>query len=287
MRDLYNVRTVRLLASLLGDTTTTTTTTTNNNNTIDDVRARDAALPTYIGANRRMALAAAPFMDFASTQTAIACGTMDDFVTSMSRRSKKIFSSSTTKSSSSSSDDDANVIEAGGQVDVDAAMTWRARWTTAIQSAVLLALLTLTSTVVVVSLDTVMPAIVKSDLASSLLLTLSFVVAATLALLVFSVALTLGVKKLLIGHYRPGAHRHWSSFYARHWIVQCVAKLIPWSLVEGTVFHVVVLRLLGARIGRRVHIGRECHLEGAWDLLDIGDDVTVKKKPPISVVFCF
>ena len=46
----------------------------------------------------------------------------------------------------------------------------------------------------------------------------------------------------------------------------------------GTEFLNLTLRCLGARVGRRVHIHRGVDvLRGGWDLLDIGDDVTLAR----------
>src|SRR5205085_1581702 len=58
-----------------------------------------------------------------------------------------------------------------------------------------------------------------------------------------------------------------------------------WPLLEGTVLQNVALRLLGARIGRRVHIHRGVNLlQGGWDLLDIGDDVTIGQDASLRLV---
>jgi non-ribosomal peptide synthetase-like protein len=94
----------------------------------------------------------------------------------------------------------------------------------------------------------------------------------TLLAVLFAVA----VKRLLVGRYRPRRTPVWSSFYLQNWIVQEAVRLVPWGTLEGTTLQQVALRALGARIGRRVHIHRGVDLlRGGWDLLDIGDDVTV------------
>ncbi len=92
-------------------------------------------------------------------------------------------------------------------------------------------------------------------------------------------------KKLLIGRYRPMQAPAWGSFYVRNWMVQQIVRLIPWRILEGTVFQHAVLRALGARIGKRVHIHRGVDLlRGGWDLLDIGDDVTLSQEASLLVV---
>lgn len=98
--------------------------------------------------------------------------------------------------------------------------------------------------------------------------------------------LTVGLtKKILIGRYRALREPVWGSFYVRHWMVQQTTRLIPWRLLEGTVFQSSVLRLLGARIGERVHIHRGVNLlQGGWDLLHIGDDVTLCQDASLRLV---
>jgi len=93
------------------------------------------------------------------------------------------------------------------------------------------------------------------------------------------------VKSVLIGRYRPQRAPVWGSFYVRHWMVQQAARIIPWALLEGTIFQLAALRLLGARIGRRVHIHRGVNLQqGGWDLLEIGDDVTLSQDASLRLV---
>jgi non-ribosomal peptide synthetase-like protein len=84
------------------------------------------------------------------------------------------------------------------------------------------------------------------------------------------------LKRLLIGRYVPMQTPVWGAFYLRHWIVMRAVALIPWSLLEGTRMQIAILRALGARIGRGVHIHRGVRLtDGGWDLLEIGDDVSI------------
>jgi serine acetyltransferase len=100
--------------------------------------------------------------------------------------------------------------------------------------------------------------------------------AARAAWAVASVSLAVLAKRLLIGAYRPCRVPAWSGARLRHWIVARLAQVIPWGLIEGTELQSTVLRLLGARIGRRVHFHRGVALyDGGWDLLEIGDDVSL------------
>ena len=83
-------------------------------------------------------------------------------------------------------------------------------------------------------------------------------------------------KWTLIGRYRPGRTPVWSLPYLRHWIVMQVASLVPWRSMAGTPLIAVALRLLGAKVGERLHVHRGVNLmRGGWDLLELGDDVTL------------
>jgi hypothetical protein len=68
----------------------------------------------------------------------------------------------------------------------------------------------------------------------------------------------------------------WTWAYLRHWIVRHAAGAVPWWLLSGTELEMVALRALGARIGRRVHLHHGVDVrQGGWDLLEIGDEVSV------------
>jgi len=101
----------------------------------------------------------------------------------------------------------------------------------------------------------------------------------------FAVGLTVLTKRVLIGRYQAGRVPVWGRFFTRHWVVVRISRLIPWGLVQGTVFHAMILRALGAAVGRRVHVHAGVDLtNGGWDLLTIGDDVTVCQDAEVRVV---
>ena len=100
-----------------------------------------------------------------------------------------------------------------------------------------------------------------------------------------SAVVALITKRLLIGAYAPRRSPIWGGFYIRHWIVQQTARLVPWRLIEGTTVQQFILRALGAKIGARVHIHRRVDLwRGGWDLLTIGDDVTLSQEVMLRLV---
>ena len=100
-----------------------------------------------------------------------------------------------------------------------------------------------------------------------------------------SVALLVLAKRALVGRYEAGSFPVWGSLHVRNWVVQQAAKLVPWGLLEGSEFRLAVLRALGARIGTRVHVHRGVNLsEGGWDLLEIGDGVTIGQDVSLQLV---
>ncbi|MCE9638434.1 MAG: amino acid adenylation domain-containing protein [Planctomycetes bacterium] len=100
-----------------------------------------------------------------------------------------------------------------------------------------------------------------------------------------TVVVTAIVKRMVVGRYRPLRVPVWSWFHLRHWVVRQFASLIPWTFLADTVFLNAALRLLGARIGRRVHIHRGADIaRGGWDLLEIGDDATVGEDAALRLV---
>ena len=102
---------------------------------------------------------------------------------------------------------------------------------------------------------------------------------------VATVAYAAWVKRRLIGRYRPMRVPVWGREWLKHWVVSRAAARIPWWLVEGTEYQKMALRALGARIGERVHIHRGVELsEGGWDLLEIGDDVTLSQGASVRLI---
>jgi len=100
-----------------------------------------------------------------------------------------------------------------------------------------------------------------------------------------SLLAAVAAKKLLIGRYQAGRYPYMGSLYLRNWLVQQLVRLIPWELIEGTVFKNGFLRALGARIGKDVHIHRGVELRaGGWDLLEIGDGATIGRDASLGLV---
>ena len=157
---------------------------------------------------------------------------------------------------------------------------------TSVQIAWILIGLVLGSSAAYLAAFEAIPALMRSlGLITFLLLSPLLLFAALAAYTPVAVLIAVLVKRILIGRYRPLRAPAWGSFYVRNWMVQQTVRIVPWRLLHGTVFQLAVLRALGARIGRRVHIHRGVNLlQGGWDLLEIGDDVTLSQDAAVRLV---
>lgn len=112
-----------------------------------------------------------------------------------------------------------------------------------------------------------------------------FGLAGFIAYTAFSIGFAVGMKRVLIGRYQAVRAPVWGGFFLRNWIVQRTVSLVPWRAIDGTFLQIAVLRALGARIGQRVHIDRGVDLlQGGWDLLTIGDEVTLCRDAEVRLV---
>jgi non-ribosomal peptide synthetase-like protein len=98
-------------------------------------------------------------------------------------------------------------------------------------------------------------------------------VAASLAAVPLYFALGIGTKWLVIGRYREGDHPLWGLYYLRWWLVRRVLSLVPEGLILETPLMAVYLRLLGARVGRHVHVAGGKF--DAIDLVSVGDHTSI------------
>ena len=105
-------------------------------------------------------------------------------------------------------------------------------------------------------------------------------VQALIALFLFSLALLpimavmgIGAKWLIIGRYKAGVYPLWGSYYIRCWLVSGLQRLFGPGPFVGTPLLPVYYRLMGAKVGR--HCALDSALVMAWDLVSIGDDVSI------------
>ncbi len=86
-------------------------------------------------------------------------------------------------------------------------------------------------------------------------------------------AASIASKWLVIGRYRAGEYPLWGGYYVRFWFVNTIQSAIPVHYLAGTPLLNIYFRLMGARIGRNVHLTSPNF--ACYDLLDIGDDTSV------------
>jgi non-ribosomal peptide synthetase-like protein len=96
---------------------------------------------------------------------------------------------------------------------------------------------------------------------------------------VFGILLTVLVKKILIGKFRPGEKPFWCSFVWRNDVVtgtyQNLCDLFFLGMLRGTPFIAWALRAFGLKIGKR------CYIDSTWftefDLVEIGDEAALNE----------
>jgi non-ribosomal peptide synthetase-like protein len=86
-------------------------------------------------------------------------------------------------------------------------------------------------------------------------------------------ALSVAVKWLVIGRYKPGAYPVWGTYYLRWWIVRRFQIMAFPGLAAGTPLLPLYLRAMGAKVGKGCTI--DTSQFAVFDLLSIGDETSV------------
>lgn len=111
---------------------------------------------------------------------------------------------------------------------------------------------------------------------ASLLKTYARLVAVATMALVILTAVPIAAKWLLIGRWREESFPVWGLHYFRFWLVKTLIRNSPIGLFAGSPVYNVLLRLLGARIGRHaVILARTVPV--CTDLVSIGSNTIVNK----------
>ncbi|WP_247658170.1 Pls/PosA family non-ribosomal peptide synthetase [Aquabacter sp. L1I39] len=87
-------------------------------------------------------------------------------------------------------------------------------------------------------------------------------------------------KRLVLWRATPGRYPLWGFYFFRWWLSRQLVEFSHLGLMQGSPLAAATMRLLGAKIGKRVTISG-LHA-GAIDLLEIGDDVTLGAKISIG-----
>ena len=102
------------------------------------------------------------------------------------------------------------------------------------------------------------------------LLVASCVLVATYPVLLCTALIT---KWTVIGRFKPGVYPLWGLYYFRFWLVERVAALAPTWLLVGTPLLNTYYRLMGARIGKNVHLASDSIQ--CFDLVHVDDDAVI------------
>jgi len=92
--------------------------------------------------------------------------------------------------------------------------------------------------------------------------------------------LSIAAKWILLGRIRPGRHPIWGFYYWRWWLTQRLIAATPLDYLVETPWLPRYCRLMGARIGRNVHLATTSI--AAFDLLDLGDDASIGQDARLS-----
>lgn len=87
-------------------------------------------------------------------------------------------------------------------------------------------------------------------------------------------------KRLVLWRATPGRYPLWGVYFFRWWLARQLIEFTHLGLMQGTPLAPATMRLLGAKVGKRVTISG-LHA-GALDLMEIGDDVTIGAKVSIG-----
>jgi non-ribosomal peptide synthetase-like protein len=93
-------------------------------------------------------------------------------------------------------------------------------------------------------------------------------------------AASIAAKWLLLGRIRPGRHRLWGFYYWRWWLTQRIIAATPLDYLVESPWLPLYFRLMGARIGRDVHLGTTSL--AAFDLVHIGDEASIGQDARLS-----
>lgn len=80
-------------------------------------------------------------------------------------------------------------------------------------------------------------------------------------------------KWIIIGRFKAGTYPLWGGYYFKFWLVCKLMDLVPTRVMRGTPFLTWYYRLLGARIGRNVHMGSDRFR--ICDMVSIGNNVSI------------
>jgi non-ribosomal peptide synthetase-like protein len=107
----------------------------------------------------------------------------------------------------------------------------------------------------------------------SIIESLTWAIIAGMIIYPLLILITIGLKWLVLGRIKPGRYQLWSWYYVRWWFVQNLVQSLHLDYLAGTPLLPLVLRMLGMRVGKNVHL--ETDHFAAFDITAIGDGTSV------------
>jgi non-ribosomal peptide synthetase-like protein len=95
-------------------------------------------------------------------------------------------------------------------------------------------------------------------------------------------ALSIAVKWIVIGRFKPGDYPLWGGYYFRWWFVRRFLAVIPMQFLSGTPWMAIYYRLLGANIGPGAFLST-ANID-APDLVNIGAGAILSQKSVLATV---
>ncbi|EZP48711.1 Pls/PosA family non-ribosomal peptide synthetase [Sphingomonas sp. RIT328] len=95
-----------------------------------------------------------------------------------------------------------------------------------------------------------------------------------------SMFLSIALKWLIVGRFKAGDYPLWGGYYFRWWLIRRIIGVTATPYLAGTPMIRGYYRLLGAKIGARVHIGTG--VIDTADLLEVGDDAIISDQAVLA-----
>ncbi|MBB5033584.1 Pls/PosA family non-ribosomal peptide synthetase [Prosthecobacter vanneervenii] len=114
---------------------------------------------------------------------------------------------------------------------------------------------------------------VAQDMQYQLFVAIIVAVSLLFNLQVVQAVICIAAKWLIIGRIRPGRYPLWGWYYFRFWLVQRVHSIFSLGHFKSTPMINLYFRLMGAKIGRQVHLGTASL--AAFDVVSIGDRTSI------------
>ncbi|NKB16760.1 MAG: hypothetical protein HC774_07745 [Sphingomonadales bacterium] len=113
---------------------------------------------------------------------------------------------------------------------------------------------------------------------------ISLAVAGSFALWPSLLLLSIAIKWLVIGRYKPGCYPVWSLYYLRWWVATRFQALSWSEMFSGSPLMSLYYRAMGAKVGRNVIISTP--ICAAFDLVEIGMGQASAVRPTCSAIAC-